>query len=62
MHSKDTLKAGENQQRVFAISAWWETPFFTDVVVTCSWNKLTIATHMVAEKDEFRLVDNFNLI
>jgi AhpD family alkylhydroperoxidase len=29
-HSKDARKAGETEQRVFAISAWWETPFFTD--------------------------------
>lgn len=29
-HSKDARKTGETEQRVFAISAWWETPFFTD--------------------------------
>ena len=29
-HSLDARKAGETEQRVFAISAWWETPFFTD--------------------------------
>ncbi|MDO6431110.1 carboxymuconolactone decarboxylase family protein [Flavitalea sp. BT771] len=28
-HSKDARKAGETEQRVFAIAAWWETPFFT---------------------------------
>ncbi|MES1160650.1 MAG: carboxymuconolactone decarboxylase family protein [Bacteroidota bacterium] len=28
-HSKDARKAGETEQRVFAVSAWWETPFFT---------------------------------
>jgi AhpD family alkylhydroperoxidase len=31
LHSKDARKAGETEQRVFAISAWWETPFFTEV-------------------------------
>lgn len=94
MHSKDALKAGESTQRIFSISAWWETPFFTDkeisalqlaeevteiseegltektyqnaltyftqteiaqliftVVVTNSWNRLCISTHMVAEHD-----------
>ncbi|HVU58902.1 MAG TPA: carboxymuconolactone decarboxylase family protein [Puia sp.] len=29
-HSKDARKAGESEQRVFAVSAWWETPFFTE--------------------------------
>jgi AhpD family alkylhydroperoxidase len=28
-HTKDALKLGETTQRLFAISAWWETPFFT---------------------------------
>lgn len=30
MHSKDARRAGETEQRVFAVSAWWETPFFTE--------------------------------
>jgi AhpD family alkylhydroperoxidase len=30
MHTKDALKLGETTQRLFAVSAWWETPFFTD--------------------------------
>jgi AhpD family alkylhydroperoxidase len=29
-HSKDALKLGESSQRLFAVSAWWETPFFTE--------------------------------
>jgi AhpD family alkylhydroperoxidase len=29
-HTQDALKTGESQQRLFAINAWWETPFFTD--------------------------------
>ncbi len=29
-HSKDSLKLGETPQRLFALSAWWETPFFTE--------------------------------
>jgi AhpD family alkylhydroperoxidase len=28
-HTKDALKLGETAQRIFALSAWWETPFFT---------------------------------
>ena len=30
MHSKDARKAGESEQRVFAVCVWWETPFFTE--------------------------------
>src|SRR5687768_14886385 len=30
MHSRDARKLGESEQRVFAVAAWWETPFFTD--------------------------------
>ena len=30
LHTRDALKMGETPQRLFAVSAWWETPFFTD--------------------------------
>jgi len=30
MHSKDALAAGETPQRLVALNAWHETPFFTD--------------------------------
>jgi AhpD family alkylhydroperoxidase len=30
MHSKDALAGGESDQRLFGLSAWRETPFFTD--------------------------------
>lgn len=29
-HTNDALKIGETTQRLFAVSAWRETPFFTD--------------------------------
>lgn len=29
-HSKDALGLGETNQRIFALAAWWETPFFTE--------------------------------
>ena len=29
-HTMDALKLGETTQRLFAISAWWETPFFSE--------------------------------
>jgi AhpD family alkylhydroperoxidase len=30
MHSKELKKAGQSDERIFAVSAWRETPFFTD--------------------------------
>jgi AhpD family alkylhydroperoxidase len=30
MHSKDARAAGESEQRLYALDAWRETPFFTD--------------------------------
>ncbi len=30
MHSKDARAAGETEQRLYTISAWHETPFFSD--------------------------------
>jgi AhpD family alkylhydroperoxidase len=30
MHSKDARSAGETEQRLYALSAWREAPFFTD--------------------------------
>lgn len=31
MHSTDALKGGEDARRLFAVSAWRESPFFSDV-------------------------------
>lgn len=30
MHSRDARKLGETEQRLYAVSTWWETPFFTE--------------------------------
>ncbi|MFZ1799401.1 MAG: carboxymuconolactone decarboxylase family protein [Chitinophagaceae bacterium] len=30
MHTKDARKAGETEQRLYALNAWRETPFFTE--------------------------------
>ncbi len=30
MHTKDARAAGETEQRLYALSTWRETPFFTD--------------------------------
>ncbi|QIP14369.1 carboxymuconolactone decarboxylase family protein [Spirosoma aureum] len=30
MHARDARKLGETEQRLYTLSAWWETPFFTE--------------------------------
>ena len=30
MHTKDARKAGESEQRLYALNAWRETPFYTE--------------------------------
>ena len=30
IHTKEARKLGETEQRLYALSAWWETPFFTE--------------------------------
>ena len=30
MHTKDARKAGETEQRLYGLSAWRETPFYTE--------------------------------
>ena len=30
MHTKDARRLGETEQRIYALSAWRDTPFFTD--------------------------------
>ena len=30
MHAHDLRKAGESDERIFAVAAWRETPYFTD--------------------------------
>lgn len=29
MHTQDARKAGETEQRIYALSAWWDTPYFS---------------------------------
>lgn len=30
LHTADALKKGESPRRIFALSAWWESPLFTE--------------------------------
>jgi len=94
LHTADAKKLGETEQRIFTLSAWRETPFFTEqeqaaftlaeeitriaehgvsdetynkavsffgeqkvaqlilaVLTINNWNRIAIATHMVAGQD-----------
>ena len=49
MHTKDARKAGETEQRLYALSAWRETPFYTDRErVALAW---TEALTLISEND-----------
>ena len=92
LHTREARQLGETEERLYALSAWWETPFFTEeeqivlrlteevtliaanrgvsddvfekarqrlgeqrlaqvifaIITINSWNRIAIATHMVA--------------
>jgi AhpD family alkylhydroperoxidase len=42
MHTKDARRAGESEQRLYALSAWRETPFFTERErAALAWTEVT---------------------
>jgi AhpD family alkylhydroperoxidase len=47
MHTKDARAAGETEQRLYALSAWDETPFYTDRErAALEWTEaLTLISH-----------------
>lgn len=47
IHTKEALKNGENQMRIFALSAWWESPLFTtkEKVILKMTDEITQITH-----------------
>ena len=48
MHTKEAMKYGENARRIFAVSAWWESPLFDEkeqIVL-----KMTEEVTLVADK------------
>lgn len=49
MHTKDARKAGETEQRLYALNAWRETPFYSDRErAALAW---TEALTLIAEND-----------
>lgn len=49
MHTKDARKADESEQRLYALNAWRETPFFTDR--ECAALEWTESLTLISEND-----------
>ncbi|WP_183561193.1 carboxymuconolactone decarboxylase family protein [Mucilaginibacter sp. SP1R1] len=52
MHTKDARKAGETEQRIYALNAWRETPFFTDEerAILALTEEVTLIQNHVSDK------------
>jgi AhpD family alkylhydroperoxidase len=63
LHTKDARKLGETEQRLYALSAWWETPFFTDeeqAVLKLAEEVTLIAKHGVSDEVYENLIKYFS--
>lgn len=62
LHTKDARKAGETEQRLYALSAWWETLFFTEeeqAVLKLTEEATRIAEHGVSDEVFERALKSF---
>ncbi|MEN0056243.1 MAG: carboxymuconolactone decarboxylase family protein [Mucilaginibacter sp.] len=52
MHTKDARKAGETEQRIYALNAWRDTPFFTEEerVILALTEEVTLIQNHVSDK------------
>lgn len=52
MHSKDARKNGETEQRIYTLSAWRDTPFFTEdeQAVLALTEEVTLISKHVSDK------------
>ena len=52
MHTKDARKAGETEQRIYALNAWRETPFFTEEerAILALTEEITLIQNHVSDK------------
>lgn len=52
MHSKDARKHGETEQRIYTLSAWRDTPFFTvdEQAVLALTEEVTLINNHVSDK------------
>ncbi len=63
MHTTDARKAGETEQRIYALSAWEESPHFSDeerAVLTLTEEVTRISEHGVREETFQELRKYFN--
>ncbi|HTO17294.1 MAG TPA: carboxymuconolactone decarboxylase family protein [Edaphocola sp.] len=63
MHTKDARKAGETEQRLYALSAWRETPFFTDKErAALEWTEevTLIGQHQISDELYARMLQQFS--
>ena len=63
MHTKDARAAGENEQRIYALSAWRETDFFTDTEqAALAWAEANTLIHTQAISDDLyqQVTEYFN--
>jgi len=52
MHTKDARKAGETEQRIYALNAWRDTPFFDEqerAILALTEEVTLIASHQVSD-------------
>lgn len=59
LHTKDARKAGETEQRIYALNAWRETPFFTEQerAILALTEEVTLIQHHVADNTYDRAVE-----
>jgi AhpD family alkylhydroperoxidase len=52
MHTKEARKAGETEQRIYALTAWRDTPYFTDEerAVLALTEEVTFISQRVSDK------------
>lgn len=59
MHTKDARKAGEKEQRIYALNAWRETPFFTEEerTILALTEEATLIQHHVSDETYNKAVE-----
>ncbi|WP_342330939.1 carboxymuconolactone decarboxylase family protein [Pedobacter sp. FW305-3-2-15-E-R2A2] len=52
MHTKEARKAGETEQRIYALNAWRETPFFSEEeqAILALTEEVTLISHHVSDE------------
>src|ERR1700709_1191610 len=66
MHTRDARKAGETEQRIYALNAWRDTPFFSeeDHAILALTEEVTLIQNHVSDKtyeEAARLLDEHYL-